>query len=536
MRRWNGWGDETHDYPLRSAGLAFLRQKLGDGRRLPDISQEEVLAKVPATRLPAHPLVDTSAEIRLRHARGQSLPDWLAMRSGAFGTFPDGVALPETSEQVRELLDWARDQNLVVIVYGGGTSVAGHINPPVSSRPILTLSLARMNRLLSLDRESQLAVFGAGTAGPDVESQLREQGYVLGHFPQSWELSTVGGWVASRSSGQQSMRYGRIEQMFAGGRVETLRGTMTLPGVPASSAGPDLREVVMGSEGRLGVITEVKVRVTPLPAHESFHVAFVPDWQAAVNLLRRVAQARVPASMLRASNAEETRTHLLLAGHERLVAALERFLSFRGCGDGRSMITFGITGDRRTTRQTLAEMKRHLRQSGGVYTGTLLGKRWEHARFRSPYLRHGLWEHGYAVDTLETCADWRRVPALVDSIESALREHAGTDEKVHVFTHLSHVYPQGSSIYTTYIFRCSASYEETLARWRQMKQAASDALVAGGGTISHQHGVGRDHAPWLVHEKGAAGMALLGTLMDHFDPQHLLNPGCLLGDDDAGNA
>ena len=175
---------------------------------------------------PAHPLISTDPEIRVRHARAQSLPDWLAMHSGDVDSFPDAVALPENSEQVRELLRYARDNNIDVIPYGGGTSVVGHINPEISPRPILTIDMSTMNKLLHFDRESQLATFGAGTPGPEVEAQLQKEGYTLGHFPQSWELSTVGGWVASRSSGQQSLHYGRIENMFAGGSIETLAGCL----------------------------------------------------------------------------------------------------------------------------------------------------------------------------------------------------------------------------------------------------------------------------------------------------------------------
>ena len=528
MRRWNGWGDDANDYELKPSGLAFLQARLGEGCKLADAPLDAVLARVPESRLPPHPMVNIDAEVRVRHARGQSLPDWLAMRSGEMGPFPDGVAEPQTSAEVRELLDWALSHDVVVIPYGGGTSVAGHINPPALDAPVLTLSLAKMNRLIDLDPVSQIATFGAGTPGPLVESQLREKGYVLGHFPQSWELSTVGGWIASRSSGQQSMRYGRIEQMFAGGRLETPRGTLVIPTIPASSAGPDLRELVMGSEGRFGVLTEVKVRVTPLPEQEAFHVAFAPDWISAVNLVRSMAQAKLPLSMLRLSNAEETRSHLKLAGHEKLVGWLEKYLALRGNGDGKCMITFGVTGQARACAHYLAEAKRRIRAAGGVHVGTLLGKKWEESRFRSPYLRHGLWEHGYAVDTLETCVDWARVPEAVASIEQAIRDNSADDGRVHVFTHLSHLYPQGSSIYTTYVFRCSPSYEDTRARWAAMKQAASDAIAAVGGTISHQHGVGRDHAPWLRHEKTAEGMAVLAALAQHFDPSRRLNPGCLL--------
>lgn len=526
-RRWNGWGDEAHHFPLRPSGLAHIQNLLGAGRLLPDATLSDVMASVPPSRLPAHPLVAQDAETRIRHARGQSLPDWYAMRSGRFEVFPDGVAQPTHSDQVRALLQWAQAQGVTVIPYGGGTSVAGHITPQASDRPILTLSLARMDKLLALDPVSQIARLGAGTPGPEIERQLAEKGYVLGHFPQSFELSTLGGWVASRSSGQQSMRYGRIEQLFAGGRIETLRGTLDIPSVPASSAGPDLREIFMGTEGRMGIITEVDVRVQRLPEHESFHVAFAPDWDTALELVRNMVQEKLPLSMLRLSNPEETRTHLVLGADAWQAKLLHRYTALRGCPDGKCMITMGVTGSRRQARYLIGEIKRRVRAGGALYTGTFMGKRWEHARFRSPHLRHGFWEHGYSVDTLETAVNWSKVTETMHAIEQAIQRQCGDGERAHVFTHLSHMYTQGSSIYTTYFFRNSDTYEATQARWQAMKSAASDAVVQMGGTISHQHGVGRDHAPWLPAEKGPLGMAAVGQVLRYFDQDELLNKGCL---------
>ena len=276
MRLWNGWGNEDSDLTMQlSDGLrALLEALVGPGTALRQATLDEVIAKVPNTRLDNHPLIKTDPETRVRHARGQSLPDWLEMHSGNVDTFPDGVAFPESSNQVRELLALAKENNLIVIPYGGGTSVVGHINPEISDKPVLTIDMGKMNSMLSIDVESQLATFGAGAPGPMVEEELKKHGYTLGHFPQSWELSTLGGWVASRSSGQQSLHYGRIENMFAGGNIETLNGTMIIPTIPASSAGPDIREMILGSEGRMGIITEVTVRITPLPEEEKFQVVF----------------------------------------------------------------------------------------------------------------------------------------------------------------------------------------------------------------------------------------------------------------------
>jgi alkyldihydroxyacetonephosphate synthase len=531
MRRWNGWGDEATVVELPKHGAAFLGDLIGAGQVLPDASLAEVLAKVPASRLPAHELVVTAAEDRVRHARGQSLPDWLAMRSGDFGVFPDGVAYPETAEQIRELMAWAASQDVLLIPYGGGTSVAGHINPQAGVKPVLCLSLERMSQLLELDEQSQIATFGPGANGPQVESQLRARGYTLGHFPQSWELSTLGGWVVTRSSGQQSLRYGRIEQVFAGGKLETFAGTLEIPSFPASAAGPDLRELVMGSEGRFGIVSEVKVRVTRLAEQERFYAVFLPSWQQALLAVRKLTQTRVPLSMLRVSNAIETQTQLALAGHPGQIALLEKYLSWRGAGVGKCMLTFGVTGNRQQNAASLKQAKKLLKSYGGVFTGTLLGNKWAEGRFRFPYLRHGLWEAGYAVDTLETATDWSNVDNLLNKLEASLRDALRAEgEQVHVFTHLSHVYGEGSSIYTSYVFRPAATYAGTFERWQKLKHAACSAIANNRGTISHQHGVGRDHAPYLPVEKGELGMAAIKAMAVHFDPDARLNPGVLLQD------
>ena len=351
MRLWNGWGNEDSDLTMElSDGLrALLEALVGPGTALSQATLNEVIAKVPNTRLDDHPLIKTDPETRVRHARGQSLPDWLEMHSGNVDTFPDGVAFPESSEQVRELLAHAKENNLIVIPYGGGTSVVGHINPETSDKPVLTIDMAKMNSMLSIDTESQLATFGAGAPGPVVEEELKKHGYTLGHFPQSWELSTLGGWVASRSSGQQSLHYGRIENMFAGGTIETLNGTMKIPTIPASSAGPDVREMILGSEGRMGIITEVTVRITPLPEKEKFQVVFFPSWEIGISAARELIQQRVALSMVRLSNPLETTSLLYMgAGSDSSgVVALEESLSKKGIGEGKVMMTFGVTGSAR---------------------------------------------------------------------------------------------------------------------------------------------------------------------------------------------
>ena len=532
MRRWNGWGDDATSMGLGEGARAMLAARLGPGLPGQDAVRADLLARIPPSRLPEHPLISREPSERLTMALGESYADWIRKRFGVLPPVPDGVAFPESGEQVRELLDLANAKRWMVIPFAGGTSVAGHLDCPMTEQPVLSINLTRMNRLLHLDTNSQLATFGAGTPGPLVEAQLRAQGYTLGHFPQSFEYSTVGGWVVTRSSGQQSLRYGRIEQLFAGGLMETPVGTLTLPTFPAASAGPDLRELVLGSEGRFGILTEATVRVTPLPEHESFRALFFPNWDRAEAGVRALVQRKLPLSMLRLSNGIETETNLTLAGHERLVGAMEKYLGLRGCGKDKCMLMLGISADKRTARHALREARRLLAQHGAVYIGTTMGSKWAANRFKGPYLRNTLWELGYAADTIETAVDWPQVKPLMLAMEQAARDaFAGYGERVHAFTHLSHLYPQGSSIYSQFVWPIApGGFAPNFERWDKFKAAVANAIAAHGGTVSHQHGVGRDHAAHLVDEKGPLGMATLAELCRHFDPNGIMNPGKLLQD------
>lgn len=533
MKRWNGWGEDTRETTLTEYAQRFLRERAGNPDPAKDAGLEQALAGVPSTRMPELPsdcgTVSTDPETRLRHARGQSFPDWLALRHGRAGLYPDGVAFPETTEQVESLVGEGEQQGILLIPYGGGTSVVGHLSVPETDKPVLTVDMGRMNRLLHLDRESGLARFGAGVAGPDLEKQLQAEGYTLGHFPQSFEYSTLGGWIAARSSGQQSMHYGRIEQLFAGGEMVTPGGRLTIPTLPASSAGPDLRHWVMGSEGRLGIVTEATVRVRPVPECEHFHAVFFPSWQQGQAAVRDMAQARLGLSMLRLSNASETETQLGLVGESAGLRWLQRYLALRGMGTGQCMLVMGVTGTKGEVRALKRSALSLARRHEGVHTGRAIGKAWEKSRFHGPYLRNALWEAGYGVDTVETSVDWPHVSATMQAMERSAQEAmAEFGERLHAFTHLSHVYPQGSSLYSTFVFRADPDAEVALERWRKLKSRVSEAIVACGGTISHQHGVGIDHAPYLEKEKGELGLGLIDAALTRADPRAFMNPGKLL--------
>ncbi|MEW5737149.1 MAG: FAD-binding oxidoreductase, partial [Thermodesulfobacteriota bacterium] len=430
MLRWNGWGYTGTTMELSRQGKALLGELAGPPLRNPNYPLEQLVTRVPESRLAPHPLVTTDPRERIFHSHGQSFPDWVALRFGTLSAFPDGVARPNCAEDVVNLLAYARSQNAVVIPFGGGTSVVGHLTPLSDGRPVLTISLARLNRLVSLDPVSNLACFEAGVAGPDIESQLAAHGFTLGHYPQSFELSTLGGWIVTRSSGQQSMYYGRMDHILAGAEVATPRGLWTLPSFPGSAAGPDLRQVLLGSEGRLGIVTRATVRVTRTPAREEFSGAFFPAWKNGVDCAQAMASARLGLSMIRLSNPKETVTNMALSGHDRQMSLLKHYLSVRGVPDREMcMLLFGITGDAASVALSRQAAHSFIKAHGGVVVGKTMGATWAKKRFLVPYLRNTLWDIGYAVDTLETSITWDRVTALMGKVEAAISSAAAEERE-----------------------------------------------------------------------------------------------------------
>jgi alkyldihydroxyacetonephosphate synthase len=531
MRRWNGWGDEADRTTVSAGQRAFLAKELGKGTPPRDATLAQVVGDVPPSRLgDGTPLLDLDPELRVRRARGQSFPDLIALRSGRLGAVPDAVARPASREDVRALLDLARATGARLVPYGGGTSVVGGVTTRHHPDPVITVDLAGLAGVSNLDERSGLVTAGAGTTGPDLAAHLGDRGLTVGHEPQSWELATIGGWVAARGSGLRSLGVGRVEQLFAGGALESPAGTLELPPFPASAAGPDLRQLVLGSEGRLGFLTDVTLRTTPLPEVDRTDAWALPGWDAAIEAVRALVLARVPLSVLRLSTPDERRTLLAMAGHGRQVRALGAYARARRQPRDWAVLLVGVAGRKRLADAARTDARSILRDHGGAPVPAL-ATTWARSRFRTPYLRNALWEAGYGSDTLETATTWVGVPALVEALESAVRGAlADQGERVHAFTHLSHLYPSGSSLYLTFLFRLAADPDATLERWRSIKRAASSVIERQGATITHHHGVGVDHAPYLVAEKGPLGMAALDAIVRTFDPDGIMNPGVLLSD------
>jgi len=449
------------------------------------------------------------------------------MRAGEPDGAPDAVVLPDGAEQLTALLALCAQSSLAVVPFGGGTSVVGGVAPLRGAQAgVIALDTSRMGDPLELDVDSRTVTVQAGMRAPALERHLAKSGLTLGHYPQSFEYVSLGGCAATRSAGQASTGYGRIEQMIAGLKLSSPSGEIALPALPASAAGPSLRQLLIGSEGTLGVISELSLRVRPAPRERIYEGVFFESFSAGAGALRELVQHGAAPDVARLSDESETRMSMALAGSGGLKGKLGRvYLRARGYGSGCIAI-FGYEGE-----QAGARRERGLqiaRESGGLPVGRSPGEAWLKGRFAAPYLRDELLTLGVMVETLETATQWSNVERLHttvgQAIAGALRD-GGTPGLV--MCHVSHLYETGASLYFTFIARQREG--EELAQWREAKEAASRAIAEGGGTITHHHAVGVDHAPWMSAEVGEGGVRALRALKDELDPAGIMNPGKLVG-------
>ncbi len=537
-QRWWGWGVDGHDAPLPAGGDALLTAELGLGatRREPPALSALKLPDptlTPGARAALEAVVgdgwvrDDHAA-RVAHAVGRSYPDLVRLRSGRLDAAPDAVVEPGDADEVLAVLRACAELDLAVVPFGGGTSVVGGVEALRGERAaVIALDLGRLTGLEHVDVRSGLATFRGGTFGPDAEAELATHGLTLGHHPQSFEFSTVGGWVATRSAGQSSTGYGRIDQLVQGLRLAAPAGEVVTGAGPATAAGPDLRELLVGSEGTLGVITEATLRVRPLPGATGFEAWALPGFAAGAEALRALAQAGVAATVTRLSDEEETRVNLAMAGSRRTLTALRAYLRARGL-DRPCLLVLGWEGDDAAALRARREPgARLLRAHGAVALGTKAGEAWANGRYHGPYLRDELLTRGALVDTLETSATWTQLLETYRAVGAALRGSlAARGTPPIVGCHVSHLYPTGASLYFTFLARQEQGAE--LEQWHAAKAAASDAIAAAGATITHHHAVGRDHAPWLEAEVGKLGLALLRSAKATLDPTGIMNPGKLM--------
>jgi len=472
--------------------------------------------------------VRTDRESRLRRAGGKSYLDLLRRREGDASDAPDAVVLPGTTQETAALLTACSELGVVVVPFGGGTSVVGGlagIDP--DDRPSVALDMARMASVQSLDVPSSLVTVGPGMRGPALEEALGKQGLTFGHLPQSWEFATVGGYAATRSAGQNSTGVGRFDELVAGLTLATPSGVLELGHPPASAAGPDLLGLALGSEGTLGVITELTLRVRPRPTSCAYEGWSFRSWAAGLAALQQMARHDLLPDIVRLSDPDETRANLLMAAGTG-ARALRGTLRTRGHADGCLLVLGweGLPGLVRARRKAAASL---LRDAGAIRVGRRVAESWKSHRFAAPYLRDRLLDAGLLVETLETAATWTALPTVYDTVRRALRESLTRGgRRPLVMSHVSHGYPTGASLYVTVL----ADRDDGLPiqQWLAAKRAATDALLAAGGTLTHHHAVGADHRPWMEREVGPLGVEVLRAVKERLDPKGICNPGVLLPD------
>lgn len=520
--KWDAWGDPAKAKPLSPQIQTLLQQALGVSAddvdapaadevvlrpsALSDVDLKALAAVVGAGHL------STDDRDRLPRAGGKSTLDLLRRKSREPQDAPDAVVLPGTDDEVAEVLALCAERRIAVVPFGGGTSVVGGLDPVRGEfAAVISLDLRRFDRLESLDEVSGEATLGAGLPGPRAEELLAERGFELGHYPQSFQFATIGGFAATRSSGQDSAGYGRFDDMVRGLRVVTPTGTLDVGRAPASAAGPDLRELFVGSEGTFGVITSVRLRVHPVPEVKLYEAWHFADFAAGAAGLRAVEQQGTGPTVIRLSDEVETGINL---------AMTDKIGGAEVTGGCLAITAFEGTSAQVDARQQLTRAA--LLAAGGTSLGAEPAEAWAHGRFDAPYLRDSLLAGGALCETLETATDWSNVDTLKSAVTGALQGALG---QALVMCHISHVYPTGCSLYFTVV---AGQADDPVAQWQDAKRAASDAIMAAGGTITHHHAVGADHRPWMTDEVGELGVRILRAVKAAVDPAGILNPGKLI--------
>jgi alkyldihydroxyacetonephosphate synthase len=532
--KWWGWGDPAIEPGLDAEALAVLRERIGELEPWPLAGSLEEFPLPAAQPLPpalteavGSGAVFASAEDRLRHATGCGFVDLARLRSARLEGAPDAVVMPPDADALRRVLDVCAAEGVAVVPYGGGTSVVGGVEPLRGDHErLISLDLGAL-RDVEVDRRSLTARLGAGLRGPEAEAALGANGLTLGHFPQSFEYATVGGFAATRSAGQASSGYGRFDDLVSSVRLVAPTGEMETAATPHTAAGPALRELIVGSEGVLGVIPDVTVRVRPHPRLRRYEAWMAESFEAGAEIVRALAQGPGLPDVIRVSDEEETQGSLALSGPRGVAGNL--FGAYLGLRKrrGGALTILGFEGGEESVARRRALAVRELRRAGAAYLGQAAGRSWEHGRYQGPYLRDTLMGMGVLVETLETSHTWSRLGELHEAVGTAIADSlAGQGTPGLVWCHLSHAYADGASLYFTFI--AARRRGEELEQWRQIKRAACEAIVACGGTITHHHAVGRDHAPYMEAEVGRTGLDVLRAVKEELDPAGIMNPGKLL--------
>jgi alkyldihydroxyacetonephosphate synthase len=545
--KWWGWGEDgvefTHEDKPELA--PFIAQVIGlDVERASRARPRFEDLDVPESTLPAglHDALERAVTPefvsitpldRVVHARGKSLRDLVRQRRGEFVRVPDVVVRPGTEDDIRRVMDVAVAADAVLIPFGGGSSISGSLEAPDGeTRPVISVDLVRLDRVLEIDAPSRLARVQSGVFGPHLERQLSGRGYTLGHFPDSFTHSTLGGWIATRSSGMQSDRYGDIADLAKGMRVVTPSGTLVARPIPAMSTGPSVRQMVLGSEGRLGIITEATVQVRRLPEQRVILGYLFPTFPDGVAAMRDIAESECSVSVTRVSDAYETEFSFVTRKHPTVAdklqsQALRTYLRRRLGYDLRQMaLSFiGFEGSEGHVAEQRKAVGRIVKRHAGLCIGSGPGALYDQKKFDTPYIRDFLLDRGAAGDVSETAMPWSRLLPVYDAVNAAGRgAFARLGVQGYLMCHLSHSYHAGACLYFTFAF-VPTHGGDLLAEYEVVKSAVQQSFVDNGATLSHHHAVGTEHAQWLEEDISAAGVTMLKALFDGTDPGRHLNPG-----------
>jgi alkyldihydroxyacetonephosphate synthase len=470
---------------------------------------------------------------RVVHAYGKGLRDLVRIRCGDFGRLPDLVAYPGSEDEVMEVVNNALCRNVVLVPFGGGTNISGSLEAPRNeTRPVVSVDMGRMCNVLHIDEVSQIARIQAGALGPDIEQYLNRRGWTLGHFPDSFNHSTLGGWIATRSSGMQSDKYGDIADLTRAVRVVTPAGVLATRTVPSASTGPSVREMILGSEGRLGIITEATVHVHRVPQKRQICAYLFPEWGLGVRTMTDIAASDAAPSVTRVSDPKETRFYFATKKREALGARMKSAVSKlylrhakRFDLDRLCLSFIGYEGSEEHVRIQKRMVEGIVAARGGLCIGTGPGELYDQKKFDTPYIRDFLLDRGALADVSETSAAWSQLETLYNGVIS--RAHDAFEKigvRGYIMCHLAHSYHSGACLYFTFAFRPSGE-NHSLEQYDVVKSAIQQGFIDLGGTLSHHHAVGLEHAKWLSQDISPVGVTMIRSLIDAVDPGHNFNPG-----------
>ncbi|HTN58276.1 MAG TPA: FAD-binding oxidoreductase [Protaetiibacter sp.] len=549
--KWWGWGVEGvgfhhEDKPgfapfvLQAVGLDLATAQKAEQPEFAalDLAEANVSSAFLAilTDIVGADFVTTDAMDRVVHTYGKSLRDLVRIRTNRIERAVDVVVYPADEDDVQRIVDAAVAEDAVLIPFGGGSNIAGSLEPvPGESRTVVSLDMGRMNSVIDIDADSGLARIQAGALGPHLEAQLAAQGWTIGHFPDSFTHSTIGGWAATRSSGMQSDKYGDIAQIVRGIRVvrpsrDGRDGVLVIPAIPSASTGPSVREMIVGSEGRLGVITEITAQVHRVAEVREIQAYFFPTWEAGIKAMQTISESDASPIITRVSDARETGFSMATSkerhGMDALLAGkvLPALMKSKGWKLDEICLSFiGFEGGSAHVARQKKLVGAIVKQHGGMGVGTGPGVLYDQKKFDTPYLRDFLLDRGAAGDVSETAAPWSKLLPLYNGVVAAAnRAYDEIGTKGWIMCHLSHSYHSGACLYFTFAF---VGGEDMLAEYDVVKSAIQQAFVDNGGTISHHHGVGVEHSPWLEQDISAEGVAVMRGLFSAVDPGDNFNPG-----------